>query len=651
MKIVDLKCPSCGGKLIPMEGNAKIVCCEYCKSQFVLEEDQIINYHIHQYGDSGRQGNFSANTGGDFSPKSAAVVIGVFAVMAAAMISFSVIRGAKEDAPPAVPYTVAGGAVPYSPAEGEAEEAAAPEREYSPLYQQIVEEIFQKSADKVTAQELDSLRYLKVELGSETHKIQYSFDDPYETAQPQIHDFETPALTWDTGDWGAFTGLVKADLGNERSGLEALEKLENLKGLVCYHGDFSSLAQILPAEQIIELDMDHPESLEGAGAFENLEILRLEDVEAPDLKQLVNLKQLKSLSIEEYFDIDETDALTNYGALSVLTSLESLHLKSESIRELSFLKPLSNLTSLSVEDTECLGVEPLGELTQLTSLRLVDNDSVTDYSPLRSLTGLTSLVLDKNTSAEDPDLSPLGNLEQLEISGFLSVAFLGNMGNLKELSIHGCNMDEASALSSLTGLESLTCYSVWTYAHAMKNVSFIDGMANLKRLSFCNREPDSFFSGYGNNVEIYGDISNVFNHPGLEELYLSDCVTGIDFGRIQDNPTLKVLWLNKISVKENFYVESSGGITNVWYDDVSFAEHTDFLTHFPNLEELRLNENQLTDIQFASSLKSLKRLSLQDNYVTDLSPLNQIDGLKYLDVRKNPVSSVPEAEDGMVILQ
>ena len=36
MKIVDLKCPSCGGKLAPMEGNPKIVVCEYCNSQFVL---------------------------------------------------------------------------------------------------------------------------------------------------------------------------------------------------------------------------------------------------------------------------------------------------------------------------------------------------------------------------------------------------------------------------------------------------------------------------------------------------------------------------------------------------------------------------------------------------------------------------------------
>ena len=49
MKITNLKCPSCGGKLEPTKNNPKIVECEFCKSQFMVEEDQAINYHIHQY--------------------------------------------------------------------------------------------------------------------------------------------------------------------------------------------------------------------------------------------------------------------------------------------------------------------------------------------------------------------------------------------------------------------------------------------------------------------------------------------------------------------------------------------------------------------------------------------------------------------------
>ena len=108
--------------------------------------------------------------------------------------------------------------------------------------------------------------------------------------------------------------------------------------------------------------------------------------------------------------------------------------------------------------------------------------------------------------------------------------------------------------------------------------------------------------------------------------------------------------MKEVSLKENFYVETSGGFTNLWYDDVTLEGHTDFLTRFPNLEELYLDGNQLTDIQFAASLKSLTHLGLNNNYVTDLSPLNQAESLEFLDIRQNPVTSV-ETREGVTILK
>ena len=62
-----------------------------------------------------------------------------------------------------------------------------------------------------------------------------------------------------------------------------------------------------------------------------------------------------------------------------------------------------------------------------------------------------------------------------------------------------------------------------------------------------------------------------------------------------------------------------------------------------------LDENQLTNIQFVTSLKNLTHLGINNNYVTDLSPLNQVEGLKYLDVRQNPVGSVDIGADITVL--
>ncbi|MCI8887456.1 MAG: leucine-rich repeat domain-containing protein [Hungatella sp.] len=120
---------------------------------------------------------------------------------------------------------------------------------------------------------------------------------------------------------------------------------------------------------------------------------------------------------------------------------------------------------------------------------------------------------------------------------------------------------------------------------------------------------------------------------------------------MRENPTLKKLEMREIALKENFYVEASGGMINLWYDDVTFDGHTDFLTNYPNLEELYLDGNQLTDIQFASSLKKLTHLGLNNNYVTELSPLNQLESLEYLDIRSNPINSTIETDGTVQIIR
>lgn len=71
-------------------------------------------------------------------------------------------------------------------------------------------------------------------------------------------------------------------------------------------------------------------------------------------------------------------------------------------------------------------------------------------------TGLTSLSIDKMTSQPDPDLSSLSGLVKLDIKGFMSISSVRGLSGLKELSIHNCNVDQADALSSLTGVERLT---------------------------------------------------------------------------------------------------------------------------------------------------------------------------------------------------
>lgn len=79
------------------------------------------------------------------------------------------------------------------------------------------------------------------------------------------------------------------------------------------------------------------------------------------------------------------------------------------------------------------------------------------------------------TSQPDPDLSPLTGLEKLEIKGFMAISSVRGLRGLKELSIHSCNVDGADALSSLTGVERLTFYSVWNSQGNLRNLDFLKG--------------------------------------------------------------------------------------------------------------------------------------------------------------------------------
>ncbi|MCI8661092.1 MAG: leucine-rich repeat domain-containing protein [Lachnospiraceae bacterium] len=650
MKLVDLKCPNCGGKLIPVDGNSKIVICEYCNSQYVLEDDRVINYHVHQHmapEGSHNTGDSSANRSGLLA--AAGILLGLVILFGVGIATAS--RDKADRYHISRPSYSEG--ADYS---GTMEEDVGDS--HSPFYNSLLENIYNKPSDSLGEADLERLQYISIITERDVFYVDYSFEDPYENQAPDIFHLELKPEDWNTDDLAEFPKLVKVELSYSWADGKVLEKLESLKGLACHGATPGELAQWLEPGQLIELRLDGPKDLEGLSAFENLEILVLEDVEAPDIRQLAAMKNLRSLKIVEdepdtdpFSDAPYSRTLTDYSAVSVLSGLEYLELESSAIRDVSFLKSLGSLAHLSLFDTEAISLEPLGELSQLSSLSIKDNASAQDYNFISKLTGLQSLTIDKDTSQPDPDLSGLEQLEELDASGIMSVSSLRNLKNLRTLSLHGCNIDDIQALSSLSGLESLTCYSVWTYATPLRNASFIDGMTSLKYLDFCGSKVKGSWGGYGNKMEIYGDISNVFNHEGLEELYLNECMFGLDFDKLKDNPSLKVLQMKEASIKKNIRVQAYSGMIDVWYDDVSMDENIRFLTHYPSLEELYLDGNQLTDIQFATELKSLERFSINNNYVTDLGPLNQAENLKYLDVRQNPINNSIDPGDSVEIIR
>ena len=63
-----------------------------------------------------------------------------------------------------------------------------------------------------------------------------------------------------------------------------------------------------------------------------------------------------------------------------------------------------------------------------------------------------------------------------------------------------------------------------------------------------------------------------------------------------------------------------------------------FLKYFPNLEELRLDNNKISDLKPLESLTKLKKLSIQNNGLTDISSIGKVSTLKDLYLNGNQIS-------------
>ena len=107
-----------------------------------------------------------------------------------------------------------------------------------------------------------------------------------------------------------------------------------------------------------------------------------------DLSALKEMKNLESLSIEY-------GNLTTLSGIESLGKIKSLYIGKSELSDISAASGLSRLDYLQLDSNRISDVSPLSELTGLESLYLMDN-SISDISPLSNLTGLKSLNLNDN---------------------------------------------------------------------------------------------------------------------------------------------------------------------------------------------------------------------------------------------------------------
>ncbi len=637
VKITEMKCPGCGSTLKMPPGGARFVRCEYCGGEYAVDWNQ--GYMAPRQAPNWRPVVPPPRV--EQEKESPGKFIAIGAVCVAVCVTAVIVVGnyrreqqekaamEEEMAELAEDLDIDAGAYVWRK-EGQEGLQVAEKTKLTGMLREMVTTAFGKDADSVSEQELSQIKWITDKYDFDYSYIGYSFEDPFENPDAEIRWLSfSDELDLERGYEGlkALKGLKKLDTNQYLSQCDLTGlKLESLSA------SFSTLEEAAAAVDdpalIRELGIKYSvESLDGLDLFPNVEKLSVDAGSLSDADNVITMKHLTSLTLED------ADKISDFSAFSAVPGLEELVIESENLKALEFLKKMPQLKSLGLSDGELLNLDGIEVLERLEKLSVTDCSELKNMSAVEGMTGLKELILESTYDCEEPSLGALTGLTKLTLRNFHSCGFLQNLTGLTELTLHGCDLPENIDLSGLTQLKELTC----TTSMSDRSLKFIGKITSLQSVNL-------------RGMVTYDDISGIFALPAVKAIDISGIECEIDFDKISENTSLETLEMSGVKLYENVSVSGGGGIVYVDWDDVFLADHLDFLRSFPNLKRLDIAENEITDLSFAESLVKLEEIDFSENYVTEMRPLAAGSALRLVNCKGNPVSNLQVLGEDVVII-
>lgn len=297
-----------------------------------------------------------------------------------------------------------------------------------------------------------------------------------------------------------------------------------------------------------------------------------------------DLKRITSLKFSELKEADP---------LRPLNQLQSLYLNDTQIRDIAALQSMGELRELFIRNTQVDDLRPLSSITTLQKLFL-DDTRVKDISPLQGMQQMSYLSFG-NTYVED--ISPLFHMYDLRKASFhhTKVKDLNPVRRLKELHtliFNNTSVNSLSPLRELVQLQTLSC----GYSN-VNNLSPLRTLTNLQNLSI-----------HRTGVTSLRPVKDI---NGLKNLNC-DYTAITDFEILASFPELHTL-----SVKRTQFSDLG-----------MIAEAT-------RMEKLHLDHSAVSDLTPLKKMVHIKELSLTQTRVNDLSSLHLLKELKHLEITGN----------------
>lgn len=375
----------------------------------------------------------------------------------------------------------------------------------------------------------------------------------------------------------------------------------------------------------ISKKMSHPELITsfrahssfGDVSFEGMEAL--EEVSINSGLGSTNLSALSKLQYLKKLQIECAHGELDISQIQSLTSLESLYIKSEKLKDIRFIQNMPNLVSFGIENTSVINLEALqSKIDQLEELYLINNYSAKNYNCVAEMTRLKKLALDGNFSDSNafPDISNLTALEELYIGETEDVSSFHNLKNVKKLTLDHLLSGNMNFLLDMPALKELHVHNGSLYS---KEIYTIAKCTQIETLCL-------------NDTFVWDDISCVLNMPNLIQLDTYRTAYGLMLDRVTENHTLKY-W--NLEASRVYSLTDDGQ----WYFDNRIIGAKAIAGVFEKLEaieNLYIPSFEFEDLEFLSGCTKLEFLDARGNYLVDLNAVKDLP-LKNIRCSKNQI--------------
>ncbi len=352
--------------------------------------------------------------------------------------------------------------------------------------------------------------------------------------------------------------------------------------------------------------------------------------------QLVDVQPIGELTSLRTLALD-SNMIRNTSALGKLTLLDDLSLrnnydyskKKKVAWNFDFIRQLRNLKRLDLSNnSDNLKLHSIAweNLEQLEELELSDNGRGLNLAsiPWEKLHNLKKLTIRNSQLTDIEALKGASSLEILDLSrnAIQSISALAELKNLNYLDL---SMNKIRDFSPLSGLSKLS---------SLKALSNVQNEDFCPLGSTCVYSPASF-----SDFESYCRFAFTLSTDDLS--HWSGGATVMRLIQIAGVGDLRIDGCRdaQIELSKLKTLDLSGSPAMPYIEDISPV------SPLTQLETLVLSNNDLRDIRPLSNLVNLKRLDLSQNYIEMVEPLQSLKSLQFLIIDGNQIASLdPLAE-------